>query len=88
MKKPLADRVIIEPHEVEQMTSSNIVIPDSAQERPSTGIVVAVGKGKKDEQMEVKHGDIVTYGKYAGQEIIIDEKTYLIMRESEILCID
>ncbi len=83
--KPLKDRVLIEPQEVEEKTSSGIIIPDSAKEKPQKGKVVAVGDGKKDEPMTVKEGDIVIYGKYAGTEITVDGKDYLIMREEDIL---
>jgi chaperonin GroES len=83
--KPLKDRVLIEPQEVEEKTSSGIIIPDSAKEKPQKGKVVAVGDGKKDEPMTVKEGDMVVYGKYSGTEITIDGKDYLIMREDDIL---
>ena len=84
-QKPLKDRVLIEPKEVEEKTSSGIIIPDSAKEKPQKGTVVAVGEGKKDEPMTVKEGDTVIYGKYSGTEIAIDGKDYLIMREEDIL---
>jgi chaperonin GroES len=83
--KPLKDRVLVEPQEVEEKTASGIIIPDSAKEKPQKGKVVAVGEGKKDEPMSVKEGDIVIYGKYAGTEINIDGTDYLIMREEDIL---
>lgn len=82
--KPLADRVLIEPAEAEQKTAGGIIIPDTAKEKPQKGIVVAVGPGKKDEPMTVKVNDTVLYGKYAGTEVSIDGKTYLIMKESDI----
>lgn len=85
--KPLADRVLIEPAAAEQKTSGGIIIPDTAKEKPQKGIVVAVGPGKKDEPMTVKVGDNVLYGKYAGTEISLDGKDYLIMRESDIVAI-
>ncbi|GCD77420.1 MAG: co-chaperone GroES [Thermaurantimonas sp.] len=85
--RPLADRVLVEPAPAETKTSSGIIIPDTAQEKPQRGRVVAVGKGKKDEPMTVAEGDMVLYGKYAGTEIKIDGKDYLIMRESDILAI-
>lgn len=84
---PLADRVLVEPAEAETKTASGIIIPDNAKEKPQRGVVVAVGKGKKDEPMTVKEGDTVLYGKYAGTEITIDGKEYLIMRESDIFAI-
>ncbi len=83
--KPLKDRVLVEPKEAEEKTASGIIIPDSAKEKPQKGVVVAVGEGKKDEPMSVKEGDHVIYGKFAGTEITIDDKDYLIMREDDIL---
>ena len=85
--KPLADRVVVEPAEAEEKTASGIIIPDTAKEKPSKGTVVAVGSGKKDDPLTVKVGDTVLYGKYAGTEITIDDKDYLIMRESDILAV-
>ena len=85
--KPLADRVVIEPVKAETKTASGIIIPDNAKEKPQKGKVVAVGKGAKDEPMTVKSGDTVLYGKYAGTELKLDGKDYLIMRESDILAI-
>lgn len=83
--KPLADRVLIEPMAVETKTASGIIIPDSAKEKPQKGIVIALGKGTKDQPMTVKKGDAVLYAKYAGTELNIEGKDYLILRESEIL---
>lgn len=85
--KPLNDRVVIIPAEAEQVTSSGIIIPDTAKEKPQRGTVVAAGPGKKDEPITVKEGDVVLYGKYAGTEISIEGKDYLILRESDILAI-
>jgi len=85
--KPLADRVIIEPAQAEEKTAGGIIIPDTAKEKPQRGTVVAVGPGKKDEPMTVKVGDKVLYGKYAGTEITVDGKDYLIMRESDIVAV-
>jgi len=85
--KPLGDRVLVEPQEAEVKTASGIIIPDSAQEKPQKGKVLAVGKGTKDVEMELKTGDVVLYGKYSGTEIKVDDKTYLIMRQSDILAI-
>lgn len=84
---PLADRVIVEVAAAEEKTASGIIIPDTAKEKPQKGKVVAVGNGKKDEPMTVKVGDSVLYGKYAGTEISVDGKEYLIMRESDIFAI-
>jgi chaperonin GroES len=85
--KPLADRVLVEPQEAEQKTASGLYIPDTAKEKPQRGIVVAAGPGTKDDKIEVKAGDVVLYGKYAGTEISFDGKDYLIMRQSDILAI-
>ena len=85
--KPLADRVLVEPAQAEETTTSGIIIPDTAKEKPQKGSVVAVGAGKKDEPLTVKVGDTILYGKYAGTEITVDGKEYLIMRESDIFAI-
>ena len=87
MIKPLADRVLIEPKEAETKTASGIYLPDTAKEKPQQGTVVAAGPGKKDEPMEVKVGDVVLYGKYAGTEVTVDTKDYMIMKQSDILAI-
>ncbi len=84
---PLADRVVVETAPAEEKTAGGIIIPDTAKEKPQRGVVVAVGTGKKDEPMTVKVGDTVLYGKYAGTEISIEGKDYLIMRESDIFAI-
>jgi len=85
--KPLADRVLVEPMEAEEKTASGIYIPDTAKEKPQKGTVIAVGPGTKDVTMEVKKGDVVLYGKYAGTEISVDGKDYLMMKQSDILAI-
>jgi chaperonin GroES len=85
--KPLADRVLVEPSPAEERTASGIIIPDTAKEKPQRGQIVAVGTGKKDEPLTVKVGDTVLYGKYAGTEITVDGKEYLIMRESDIFAV-
>ena len=87
MIKPLADRVVIEPKEAETKTASGIFIPDTAKEKPQQGTIVAAGPGMKDEPMEVKVGDTVLYGKYAGTEVTVDDKKYLIVKQSDILAI-
>ena len=87
MIRPLADRVLIEPKEAETKTASGIYIPDTAKEKPQQGVVLAAGPGKKDEPMEVKVGDNVLYGKYAGTEVTVDGKTYLIVKQSDIQAI-
>lgn len=85
--KPLADRVVIEAQAAETVTAGGIIIPDTAQEKPQKGKVMAVGTGTKDEEMKLKVGDMVLYGKYAGTEIILDKDKYLIMRQSDVLAI-
>lgn len=85
--RPLADRVLVEPSAAETKTASGIIIPDTAQEKPQQGTVVAVGNGKKDEPMTVKVGDMVLYGKYGGTEIRHNGKDYLIMKEADIYAI-
>ena len=85
--KPLSDRVLIEPVAAETKTASGIFIPDTAKEKPQKGTVVAVGKVTKDHEMTVKVGDSVLYGKYAGTELKLEGKDYLIMREDDILAI-
>ena len=87
MIRPLADRVLIEPKEAETKTASGIYIPDTAKEKPQQGVVLAAGPGKKDEPMEVKVGDEVIYGKYAGTEVTVEGKKYLIVKQSDILAI-
>lgn len=84
---PLHDRVVIEPQAVKSVTKGGIIIPDTAKEKPLEGTVFEVGKGKNNEPLTVKKGDNVLYGKHAGIEIQIDDKPYLIMRESDILAI-
>tara|TARA_B100000941_G_scaffold196814_1_gene142692 strand:- start:490 stop:792 length:303 start_codon:yes stop_codon:yes gene_type:complete len=82
--KPLADRVLVEPSAAEEKTSSGIIIPDTAKEKPQKGKIVAVGNGTKDDKITVKVGETVLYGKYSGTEINIDGTDYLIMKESDI----
>lgn len=82
--RPLADRVIIQPLAAEEVTKGGIILPDSAKEKPMEGTIVAAGPGTKDEEMTVKVGDKVLYGKYSGTEIKIDGEEYLIMRESDV----
>lgn len=85
--RPLADRVIVEPAAAETTTASGIIIPDTAQEKPQKGTVVAVGPGKKDEPIMVNVGDTVLYGKYSGTEFKYEGGEYLIMREADIMAI-
>ena len=82
---PQGDRVLVEAAPAEEKTSGGIIIPDTAQEKPQKGTVIAIGPGKKKEEpMTVKVGDKVLYGKYSGTEITIDGKEYLIMRQDDI----
>ncbi|NMA74578.1 MAG: co-chaperone GroES [Bacteroidales bacterium] len=85
--KPLADRVLILPAPAEEKTVGGIIIPDTAKEKPLKGEVVAVGQGTKDEEMILKVGDQVLYGKYAGTELELDGKDYLIMRQSDVVAV-
>lgn len=85
--KPLSDRVLIQPSAAEEVTASGIIIPDSAKEKPLRGIILAVGPGTKDEAMQLKPGDTVLYGKYAGTEVEIDHEKVLIMRQADVLAI-
>ena len=90
--KPLADRVLVEPEEKREKRKGSIVIPDTAKERPQVGKVIAVGAGRLDENgtripPELKSGDRVLFEKYSGTEVDIDDKKYLIMRESDIIAI-
>ena len=84
--QPLADRVLITPAAAEE-TVGGIIIPDTAKEKPLRGKVIAVGNGTKDEEMVLKKGDEVLYGKYAGTELELDGTKYLIMRQSDVLAI-
>lgn len=84
---PLHDRVVIEPAPAETKSASGIIIPDTAKEKPSRGTIIACGPGRKDDPMTVKVGDEVLYGKYAGTEIQIDGKDFMIMRETDIFAI-
>ncbi len=85
--RPLADRVLIKPAAAEEKTVSGIIIPDSAKEKPLRGEVIAAGDGTKDEEMVLKVGDNVLYGKYAGTEIELEGEKFLIMRQSDVLAI-
>tara|TARA_B100001027_G_scaffold205527_1_gene168451 strand:+ start:65 stop:343 length:279 start_codon:yes stop_codon:yes gene_type:complete len=85
--KPLADRVLVEPAAAETKTSSGIIIPDTAKEKPQKGNIVAVGPGTKENPVTLKVGDVVLYGKYSGTELNHEGKDYLIMKENDILAI-
>ena len=88
--RPLHDRVVVEPLEQEEKTAGGIIVPDTAQEKPMQGKVVAVGPGARDDDgalqpLDVKKGDTILYGKYSGTEVKIDDKEVLIMRESDVM---
>lgn len=85
--RPINDRVLVKAAEAEETTKGGIIIPDTAKEKPQRGTVIAVGPGKEDVAMTVKVGDIVLYGKYAGQEVSHNDEDYLIMKEDDILLI-
>ncbi len=85
--KPLSDRVLVLPNPAEEKTAGGLIIPDTAKEKPLAGKVIAVGPGTADIKMEVKPGDEVLYGKYAGTEIHVEGTDYLIMKQSDILAI-
>ena len=90
--KPLADRVVVEPIEQEEMTAGGIILPETAKEKPQEGKILAAGPGDRDDEgkriaMEVKVGDKVLYAKYSGTEVKVDGKKLLILRESDILAI-
>ena len=87
MIRPLGTRVVIEPKEAETMTAGGLYIPDNAKEKPRQGTIVAVGPGSQDEPMEVKVGETVLYGKYAGTEVTVENKKYLIVKQSDILAV-
>ena len=90
--KPLADRLVVEPTEQEEVTASGIYVPETAKEKPQEGKVIAVGPGRKDDEgkripMDVAEGDTVLYAKYGGTEVKLEDKKLLILKESDILAI-
>jgi len=90
--KPLGNRVVVEPIEMEEMTSGGIVLPETAKEKPQKGKILSIGPGDRDEKgarvpMDVKAGDVVLYAKYAGTEIKVEGKKLLILKESDLLAI-
>ena len=85
--QPLADRVLVEPAAAETKTASGIIIPDTAQEKPQKGKIIAVGPGTKENPITLKVGNKILYGKYSGTELKYEGSDYLIMRESDILAI-
>ncbi len=90
--KPLEDRVVVKPHDAEEVSKGGIILPDTAKEKPQQGEIMATGSGKSSDsgsliKLTVKKGDTVLYGKYSGTEITIDGSEYMIMRESDILAV-
>lgn len=90
--KPLADRVVVEPLDEETMTATGVYLPDTAQERPMKGKIIAAGPGRLDDKgkrvaLEVSVGDTVLYAKYAGTEVKIGDKELLVLKETDILAI-
>lgn len=88
--KPMLDRVIVKQSEAEEKTKSGILLPDTAKEKPTKGSVIAVGPGKADDKgvvhaLDVKVGDLVYYGKYAGTDVEVNSEKFVILRESDIL---
>ena len=89
---PLGDRVAVSPLQQEQKTTGGIIIPDTAKEKPTKGVIVAVGKGRKNDsgqriEPDLKVGDIVLYGKWGGTEVTVSDQDIVIMKESDILAI-
>ncbi len=89
---PLHDRIIIKPSQPEEVTKGGIIIPDTAKEKPMQGEVIAVGKGRINDDgkvtpLQLKAGDIVLYGKYAGTEVKIEGDEFIIMRESDVFAV-
>jgi len=84
--KPLADRVLVLPAQAEEKVGG-IIIPDTAKEKPQHGTIVAAGNGTKDEEMILKEGDEILYGKYSGTELEVEGTKYLIMRQSDVLAV-
>lgn len=89
--KPLADRVVLKQQEVEEKTSSGIILPDSAKEKPQTAVVIAVGPGSEKDgkrvEMQVKEGDQVIYSQYSGTEVKLENEEYIIVSQSDIIAI-
>jgi len=90
--KPLGDRIAIKQLDAQETTKSGLVLPDSAKEKPQQGKVIAVGAGRllddgSIKPLEVKHGDKILYGKYAGSEVTVDGEDYMILREEDVLAI-
>ncbi|MFT4761496.1 MAG: chaperonin GroES [Paraglaciecola sp.] len=87
MMKPINDRVVVQPAQAEEKTAGGIIIPDTAKEKPQRGEIIAVGPGTDKVKMTLKKGDVVLYGKYAGQELTYEGVDYLIMKQDDVLVI-
>ena len=85
--KPLSDRVVVKPIEVEKKTAAGIILPDANKEKPQEGIVINVGPGKKDEPMTLKENDHILFSKYGGTEYKMGDETFIIMRESDVYAV-
>ena len=85
--KPLADRVLVKNDQAETKTASGIFIPEAAQEKTQTAVVVAVGPGTEDEKITVKPGDRIMYDKYSGTQVKIDDEDHLIVKISDIIAV-
>ena len=85
--KPLSDRVLVKPNPAEEKTAGGLFIPDTAKEKPLMGKIVAVGPGTAEIKMEVKVGDMVIYGKYAGTELSHEGEDYLVMKQSDLIAV-
>ncbi len=90
--KPLGDRLVVQPQEREQTTSSGLVLPETAAEKPQQGTIIAAGPGRRDDDgnrvpLDVAVGDIVLYAKYGGTEVKINNEKYLILKEADVLAI-
>ena len=90
--RPLGDRVVVEPIEQDEVTATGLLLPETAKEKPQQGLIVAAGKGRKDDNgkliaLDVKAGDKILFAKYAGTEIKMDGKKLLIMKEADILAV-
>ena len=85
--KPLSDRVVVKPIEVEKKTAAGIILPDANKEKPQEGIVINVGPGKKDEPMTLKENDHILFSKYGETEYKMGDETFIIMRESDVYAV-
>ena len=84
---PIADRIVVLEAPADEYSAGGIIIPDTAKEKPERGLVIAIGPGRFDEPMTIKIGDAILYGKYAGTEVKLKGRDYLIMRESDVLIV-